>query len=194
MLMAAGSTGCADPEGQFEEFSAGYANRPPPPAADCGEDKVRSVEGTFFAAFSTQLDPKSPVVFLAEVSSDTNGLSIDLQPLRADDRHTPVGDGFALPAAAIGAEGAFSVQADDVLVPAEADPILPAAIEMTVLGVEGTVCENVMCGGWWGPVTAPIETELTADLSKFAMVRVEGTDYPEPPPINCNGDLAGGLE
>ena len=193
LLLLAGS-GCADPYGQFDEFSEALARKPAPPSGDCGDAVVQSVEGTFFVALSTQLGPKLPVVMLAEVTSDEAGMHMIWQPLAAADRQMPVGVAVELPSAPIDAEGKFTVELASIVVEAGANPLLDDDIEMAPLGLEGVVCEDLICGFWWGHLLHPIPMDLSPELNRFAMVRVDSLAYPEPPPINCVGDLADPIE
>ena len=79
----------------------------------------------------------------------------------------------------------------NLFVSAAADPLMDAAIEASTITLSGTACEDFICGGISGQVVKPVDLPLSAELSKFAMERVEeGEDYPEPPQINCLGDLA----
>lgn len=185
-------TGCPDPSGQFDEFSEQLANKPLPPAGDCGTATVQEVEGTFLLALSTQVVPSQPVIVLAEVSTDSDGMAMTWQPLAFADRETPVGDLIVLPPAAIAADGTFTLQASDVFVEAAANPLLPEKpIEAVTLTLSGTVCVDFICGGMAADIIQPIPITLQADKSKFAMERVDpDAAYPEPPQLNCLGDLA----
>ena len=187
--------GCADPHGQFDDFTEALAKRPPPATGACGEEVVQSVEGTFFAAMATELDRSQPVVALAQVRTDESGMHIILQTLQTADRQTPAGEPIVMPPAAVEESGEFSTELSGAVVPAAANPLLDDDIVMSRIGLAGSVCERVICGDWWGTITAPLALELHAGQSQFAMVRVElGESYPEPPTINCVGELAAPLE
>jgi len=183
--------GCPDPIGQFDEFSEQLAKKPLPPAGDCGPVTAQAVEGTFFLALATQLDPPRPVIALAEVTTDDAGMAMTWQPLAAADRQTPVGDPIVLPPAPIAADGTFTVEAEDVVVAAAGDPLMDAAIVAATITLSGTVCADFICGDLAGDIVEPAPITLEAGKSQFAMERVApGDDYPEPPPIKCVGDLA----
>ena len=184
-------TGCPDPIGQFDEFSERLANKPRGPAGDCGLETVQQVDGTFLLALATQLDPVRPVILLAEVSTGSAGMSMTWQPLAVTDRQTPIGDPIDVPPAPIAEDGTFTVQATNVVVGAAADPIMDAVIEAATITLSGFACADFVCGNLAGEIVLPAPITLVAEQSKFAMERVApGEAYPEPPQINCLGDLA----
>jgi len=189
--LALGLIGCPDPIGQFDEFTEKLANKPHGPAGDCGPETVQTVEGTFFLALSTQLAPEEPVVMLAEVTTGAEGMSMIWQPLRADDRTTPVGEPIEVPPAPIDSEGKFTSVATGVVVDSAANPVMTVPIEAPSITLEGTACHELLCGGMSGQLTKPLTVTLLSDQSKFTLERVEpGEDYPEPPQISCLGELA----
>lgn len=183
--------GCADPYGQFDEFTEALAKRPPPPALSCGEDIVQEVEGTFFAVLAADIDMTHPVMAVADITTGATGMQITLHTLNAADRQTEVGDAIELPTAPVDDEGAFSLEHTDIVVVTEANPFGDGDIVMPRFAMRGTVCEDLICGSWSAQITTPITYEFDIETSQFALVRVgSGEPYPEPPPFNCAGDLA----
>jgi hypothetical protein len=52
-----------------------------------------------------------------------------------------------------------------------------------------------LCGDLSGEITSPLPLTLEAGKSQFAMQRVADSEpYPEPPLINCAGELAKPLD
>jgi hypothetical protein len=186
--LVVGLTGCPDPNGSYDDFVVRAGKIPPPPPGECGQT-VLSVDGDFFFALSSQLAKKKPITFLAKLSTDAGGLSMNLQALEKVDRKTPVG-----PAVDVGpypiVDGNFTATLPTLQVPGAANPISPADIEAQITLV-GSVCEDFICGTVEGQVTKPAMIALDPENSRFTMERViTPGDYPEPPQINCAGDLA----
>jgi hypothetical protein len=186
--LVVGLTGCPDPDAAYKDFASRAEAIPPLPAGECGQ-KVPEVEGEFFFSLSSQLAKKSPITFIAQVTSDDAGLSMNLKPLTAADRTTPVD-----PAVDVGpypiVDGDFTAALPLLVVPGVANPISPADIEAQVTLV-GSVCEDFICGTVEGMVIKPFEITLDPENSRFTMERVTvAGEYPEPPRINCAGDLA----
>jgi hypothetical protein len=190
-VVLAGSVvaGCPDPDASFDAFTARAKLVPPPPVGACGPT-VTSVHGTFFFALSTQVARNRPFVFLTTVTTESGGLMMNLQPLSADDRATSVGTAIAVGPFPIAADGSFVGRLPTLAIVADANPISASELEAEVT-LRGTVCENFICGSVDGTMTKPSALELTADKSSFTLERVEPAgEYPEPPEINCSGDLA----
>ena len=204
--------GCVDPEGSFDDFgdrfdetkgtggSGGGAGSGggPGDGGSCMPPAAGEMDGQFFFALSAVISPKKPISFLADVTTaDDAGattMTLTLQPLRADDRTTPIGSPIPLDPIPLGADGAYSSALPPLMVDGDANPITPGtAIEATVT-LSGQVCgvEDFYCGSVGGMVSSPIELGL--DGSTFTLERVAmGGSLPAPPKINCAGDLAGDL-
>jgi hypothetical protein len=161
-----------------------------------GTSTCTPTDGDFFMALSVSQSPTSPIVFLAALQFGSDGMHASLQPLAASDRQTPVGAPIDAPPSGqagypVGPDGDFSADIAGVIVPAEANSISSTEIVADVT-LSGTICADSGCGTVGGAVTQPIMLDLTG--STFTMERVTGPDdYPEPPKINCTGDLASPL-
>lgn len=181
--------GCPDPNGVYDEFAERASKVPVGPPAECGQT-VSSVDGEFFFALSAQLSPKKPIVFLAIVTTEPDGLHMSFQPLQADDRTTPIGPSIDVGPFPIDAENRFVAALPLLAVPGAANPITGSDIEAQIT-LRGSVCADLICGGVEGQVTKPTTIMLDPAKSKFTMARVMTMGaYPEPPTINCEGDLA----
>jgi hypothetical protein len=186
--LVVGLAGCPDPNGAYDDFVVRAGKIPPPPPGECGQT-VLSVNGEFFFALSSQLAKKKPITFLAQLTTDAGGLSMNLQPLDKTDRSTPVG-----PAVDVGpypiVDGRFTAALPLLEVPGAANPISPADIKAQITLV-GSVCADFICGTVEGQVIEPLMIALDPVNSRFTMERViTPGDYPDPPQINCAGDLA----
>lgn len=176
--------------GQFDEFEERLAERPKGPPGDCGDHTVQAIDGTFFAAFSTQLAKKAPVVMLAEVTTAQGQVAMTLQPLAVADRRTPAGDAIDVAPTPIDAEGNVVLELRDVVLVSAANPITTDVIEAPTLTLTGTACADFICGGLSGQIAKPATITLSPELSTFTLERVDGDAFPEPPKIDCNGTLA----
>ena len=187
VLAAAFLTGCPDPQAEFDDFEARYEEtKPPPVVAACGET-VQSVEGDFLFALSAQIDAEKPILFLASIVTEADGMHVSVTPLEAADRKTLIPPPLEIGPYPIDAEGNFVAALPQLTIPGAANPITGSEIVATTT-LSGAVCENLLCGDVTGQVTEPLMLDLAG--STFAMARVMGTDYPEPPVIDCSGKTA----
>lgn len=191
LALAVALPGCPDPVGEFDAFADELAKKPAPPKGDCGAEITREVDGVFFASLATQLAKAQPAVMRVEVTTDAAGMHMVLQPLAVADRTTPAGDPIVAAPAPIDESGGFVVTLSDVVLPGAANPISSDEIVAPSIVLAGTACEARLCGDMSGSIEKPLPVTLVAGKSQFAMQRVaDGAVYPEPPPINCAGELA----
>lgn len=191
--------GCANPEGEYQEFINRYEVINPASSSSsvgggCAAPAGGEADGDYYFALSPSFSAKTPLVFLATVSTSdgANGLDINmsLQPLNAEDRMTAEGSPIVFDVTA-GMDGVFMTAPANIAVVSAANPISDSAVEAENVTLAGALCAqmDVVCGAVGGNVTVP--APLPLDNSTFSMQRVTGpADYPEPPPINCAGDLA----
>ncbi|MBW2457844.1 MAG: hypothetical protein JRI68_25285 [Deltaproteobacteria bacterium] len=147
-------------------------------------------------ALATVLFPPTPIVFEAELTTSAGAtgleLTLDLQPLASSDRETPVGSPFGIGGPyPVAADGSFTLTPPTLVVPGEANPISGNVIEVEVT-LTGTLLApaDFICGDVAGVTTQP--PGISIDGSTFTLERIAspGPPYPEPPRINCAGDLA----
>ncbi|MCC6523610.1 MAG: hypothetical protein IT373_13215 [Polyangiaceae bacterium] len=159
------------------------------------------VDGEFFFALSAFLNPQKPVVFDSTLTTTqgANGLeySLDLQPLAASDRTTPVGSVIHVGPLPVDADGTFDSALPELTVPGAANPITVGSDIVATITLHGELCgtADFICGPVTGNTTKPLPLNLASNPgSNFTMERVTtpGT-YPEPPQINCAGALANPL-
>jgi hypothetical protein len=195
-------TGCPDAEGQYDEFKdRHYALYPPGSGGEggattdggtCVPPKPGEMDGDYLFTFAAVLDPTKPVLFATKVTTaDAGGLtsmSWTIQGLLWSDRKTLVGDPIQLPAATINADGTFKAKLPPLSLVGETNPFSHSPLEADVT-LEGKFCgSGPYCGTFSGNVTKPIPLDLAG--SSWTLEKVTGTDYPEPPTVNCKGLLA----
>ena len=197
----AATSGCADPEGEFNNFITRYEAINPDTTSssssggDCTLPMPGDADGDYFLALSPALSPKTPLVFLATVTtSDDNGalaVNMSLQPLSASDRMTAV-DTPVVYDFVVGMDGDFTTPPGEISFSGEANPVSDSPIAATGVVLSGSFCAptQFVCGTVAGELTMPLASPLAK--STFTMTAVTSpSDYPEPPPINCKGDPAG---
>ncbi len=193
--------GCPAPEGQYDEFVERHVKRFPPAEAGAGYDcpepglpEAGEIDGTFLFVFSATMDPGRPVLFSADLhtaeGADGLELTIDMQPIDAYDRQTLVGDLYS-------GLGPFAVDPDtqeyhaelgSISLPGEANPFSEKPLAATGI-LDGKLCKgDFLCGDLSGEVTAPITYPLPG--STYTFDRADGSVFPDPPVINCDGEEA----
>ncbi len=158
-------------------------------------------DGSFFLALALVLYPPTPIVFEATLLTSEGPagleLTMDLQPLAngpsgPNDRETPVGNPLSLGGPySVAGDGTFTLAPPTLDLPGEANPISgnPMAVDITLTGQILTPA-SFICGDVDGVTVEPPGINISG--STFAMERIAspGPPYPEPPTINCAGDLA----
>lgn len=201
-----GLVGCAHPNDAFEDFGQRYKDKLPieepgtggsggGPAYDCENGVAPTAEqltGPYYLVLSASIRPQSPVVFLADVTSDGSSFSMSVQPLKVD-RKTPVGDPLDVGPFEFGDDGTFDAQFPKLTVNGEANPVSGSELVATAK-FTGTFCgpdATFTCGTVSGNVEKP--AALPLDGSTFTMTKLGSPDdiVPEETVINCNGKLAG---
>jgi hypothetical protein len=198
IIAAFGAAACANPETKFDDFKrrlgdprvgAGAASSGA--VGDAAACELDDAVGDYFLTLAVALSPQTPIVALVSLttpSEDTVAMP-SIQPLAASDRSSPIGSSisagpFAAP------DGQARVDVPGLRVNGAANPIAGSDIAADVVLLLN-VCKGgpFLCGSAEGDVTEPLALDLAG--STFTMTRVASpVDYPEPPPINCAGDLA----
>jgi hypothetical protein len=201
LLLAAGTTACADPQGQFDAFNQRYAmDQPPTPdggtgdAGTCTPPAAGTLDGEYYFTLSAKLSPGEPVVFTAQITTmaASGGLtfSATLQALSAHDRKTPVGPTSMIGPFAVDANGSFDAMLPQMTVVAAANPLLAQDLTSQV-NLIGTLCTppGFYCGQVTGSVSQPIPIP---DLSgsTFTMQLVKDPANLPAPLIDCAKDPA----
>lgn len=205
LLVAIWIVGCVDPHGDLNAFQKRLAGRP---VTDAGLEAGRDasgcaippggIEGEYLLAISVSIDPKQPIVSLANVTTPPldggTGVSFTVQALSAGDRTTPVQASISLGPFPVGADGAFLADVPGLQVSGAANPITPGASISADLVLTGSLCgsEDFFCGNVSGQATSPIVLDLTK--STFTLTRIpDGGTAPTTPAIDCSGTLAAPL-
>jgi hypothetical protein len=198
---------CADPEGALQDFidrkealdsssSSGSGG-----SSGAGGNATCAVPepGTYkdeqyLFSLSVYLGPTKPVLLLASLSTPAfeggTGIQVDLQPLAVDDM-SEVGGLVRTETAKIQDDGSFTLEARDVKVPGEANPLSGLDIEsdlLTILG--GSICDpEFACGDVEGTLTKPFILDLSDQGgTHWTNQRLEAPgEYPTPL-LNCAKD------
>lgn len=208
-VASAVALGCADPTGAFDSFAERYretrADAGVDAAADAGACRLPEpgeLEGRYALVVSPAFSPKTPIVFLDDVSATAAGsdrieVAMTLTALSAADRETPVGPALTPPPATLGA-GPFSFDLGVLQIVGEADPLIPGTPITGSVVLDGELCAppeggavTFLCGSARGQVTAPAELNLVG--STWTLTRVgPGGELPELT-INCAKELPDAL-
>lgn len=199
---------CADPDGAYDEFVARQTTASSSSTSSsggmgggggsgCSVPAVGELDGDHLMVLSAKLSPKKPIVMTAKVTTADDGgktaVTMQLQPLDAADRKTPVGSPIDVPVFPIEADGSFVLSVPSADVEGTANPITGN----TLKGVAATLTGSGMCSPFafaCGDVTGAIATPpVKLDGSTFTLQPITdpGT-YPEAY-INCAQDLANPL-
>jgi len=191
--------GCPNTQGEFDSFNERYAEAyPPVEAASCdGGGMVPmpgEADGTYFEALAASLNTAKPFVLLTTVTTTATGetgmeISMEIQPLSAADRRTPVGDAVATGPAPVQTDGTFELL-QVVPMDGEANPINGLALEATLVSKGALCATDFICGTVDGDAVVNDALEVNVDGSTFAMTKVGSeADYPEPVPVDCDKTL-----
>jgi hypothetical protein len=159
----------------------------------CGPWAPGQAFGTYHLALAVKLGPTNPVLFRGEVEAyiDLDGvhLKLDMQPIDAGDRVTPVGPAISWQSDLLlgtGGEQPLHFPPKTVQVPGAANPITGSDIEGT-FELTGTFCgkSDFMCGELGGQITKPIPLDM--DGSTFTLETVSSPELH----VDCNKTVAG---
>lgn len=184
MLLVAVSCGGSVRRSDDDDGSVGSSGN-----AGSGGSTTGFLSGAHFLTFSASLSPADPFVAALDFTRDGPTFSFTIQPLAAIDRSTPVGSPSQ--------HGPFphddaawnATLMSPLAIPGEANPVTGNPIVLDDLVFASRRIDPVICGSASGNLTQPAMISL--DGSTFTLIPV--TDLapaPEPPPINCAGDLA----
>ncbi len=199
-------SGCPATEAEFNNFIDNYQSINASSSGSGGGGGAQAcaavpaageADGDFLFALSAKLNPKKPVLFDTDLTTQDgpNGLqfSLLLQPLDAKDRTSPVGASTTVGPFDVNADGSFTAVFPPLSVDGAANGLTGSDLvaEATIIG---QLCApaDFICGDITGWVTSP--SMLPLDGSTFTMERLSapGT-FPEPPKINCAKDEAAAL-
>ncbi len=205
-LSGVGLLGCPNTEGEYNNFGERYdainnvtASSSTGAGGGCAApSKVGELDGEFLFVLSAKpAGAKKPVLFDTKLTTamGASGLefSMDFQPLQAVDRKTPVGTPLKLGPYPISKGGGFDAKFPPLTVVGDANPILPGQEITAEVEIIGKFCApaDFVCGIVNGNVTKPVPIDLSKPQSTFTMTRLTTPGaYPEPPKINCAGELA----
>lgn len=194
-------TGCPDTQGEFDAFGERYAEANPSGGGvvfTCMTPPMMAGDGdgNYLFALSAVLAPKFPILFdtdLTITAGGANGLQFTLllQPLDRFDRMTPVGTPVTIGPGDLNADGSFDVDPPLISVTGMANSLSGSDLEVDLTTLNGHICnEDFMCGGVDGNVLQPPLGPVLAK-STWTMERLAAPGmFPEPPKINCAGELA----
>jgi len=196
---------CPDTQGYYDDFRERYEVINPASssgqggACTAGPPAVGDADGPYLFALATVLYPPTPILFegtmVTSEGADGFEWTMTLQPLDRLDRETPVGPlidlGGPYPVAD---DGTFTAELPMLDVPGEANPISGNPIQAAIT-ISGEMCApaEFICGTAEGETVQP--PGISVDGSTFTIERLPqaGPPYPDPPKINCDGDLAQAL-
>ncbi len=146
--------------------------------------------GTYLMTISASAYPTTPVLLVATIEAvpDKELTYIaNVQALDADDRKTLVGPEFQAGPATEKSNGQLDLHVVSPELPEEANPLDNGPLKGDLI-VHLKVASDFMCGMVTGALSKPFSFDL--DGSTFTLQKVDGTDYPEPPYINCDKETA----
>lgn len=202
-LSGAGCGGTVVFESDGEAGGAGATAAATTASASSGGSCIDGLPGqSLTLALAVQLGPGTPILFLADVTTDGDALLLQLTPLvtpwRRDDVDTAGipsltrlhEAAITLTTSPLGPGGAFTFEGDDVRLPSAANPFSPDEIVAT-LSFSGRSCGSAapLCGEVSGEVTQPIGLELTAGSNTFAVTTELGGTF-RSFVIDCDGTLS----
>ncbi len=192
--------GCSDAEGEFNDFiersakilPADAGNDVTGDAGDCLKVTQADVASGYYFTLSAVIVPTKPFVVDGTVTIDeaANTVSFSFQPLRADDKTTPVGTPILGGPFPIQPDGSFEGDFGDISMHGDANPISGSelATELVLKGAPGGWCgaSEFVCGDVEGIASKPLK-DLDLKGSTFTMQKLSAPGvYPEPV-INCAG-------
>lgn len=174
-LVGGAMTACPDTMGELDEFiehSEPY--RVLPVAGEC--TAPIDLSGSYLLGAAVVVDPVKPLRFKLDLAVDLEGLEIEgvLQAIAVPPNNgatapgTLVGEVYTASAALDGADGGFALDFGTIVVPAEANPILPAPVTANLLLDGCTSTPTSACGAIEGDITAPVALPLAG--STWAIV------------------------
>lgn len=209
-LMMLGACG-PDPEGKFDEFveqtrdSEGLKTTGPgdpttgeptttvEPTTGDTMAGLPDISGDFHLAVSTVVDKSKPLQFIATntftIAGDAATLTVCLQPLSLEQGKVlvprqPIGEPLCFMDLPVAADGTFTIDAGEVQVVGEANPITGANIVATLLMSGQIDSADFYCGTVTGEVKEPPVGSIEG--STFAAVRLaDKTVLPTDVTINC---------
>ncbi|MBW2453760.1 MAG: hypothetical protein JRI68_04590 [Deltaproteobacteria bacterium] len=195
--------GCPDTQGFYDDFAARYEVINPSSSSGqtCtdGPPAVGEADGPYLFALSTVLFPPTPILFegtLTTTEQDGNlAWTMVLQPLDRSDRETPVGATIDLAGPyPVAADGTFTAALPLLFVEGAANPLTGNDIEAAAT-LTGTMCatDEFFCGDAMGETVQPPGISIDGTTWTLDPLPQAGPPYPEPPKINCAGDLANPL-
>lgn len=194
-------SGCPSPEAEFDAYRERWGKLHPGAGStsggpsECTVPKAGEMDGDFFMTLTVQQSPTTPAPFLAKLTTQDAGgsleFSLDIQPLDADDRTTPVGQPIRVGPFPVGPDGKFDADFGTIVIPGESNPAGAFALTADAT-FHGFLCAgDNFCGDVTGQLTDPVNFPLDGTTTFYCeRVTMPGV-YPEPPKINCAGALAG---
>ena len=153
------------------------------------------LDGDYFFSLTPSQSPTKPAPFIATVTTTDNcgtiEMTLDMQPISADDRVTEVGAAFTLGPYPINADGTFDGNWGTITIPPDTNPLTTSELIADVPSWRGSMCVGspLICGTLDGTVTSPVTLPLPN--TDWAMVPMDV--HMEPAVINCAGDTAAPL-
>lgn len=152
-----------------------------------------ALDGPYVLTLAASIAPTTPIMTLLDLTTPDymggTGFAFDARALSAADRKTPIGDPISAGPVVVEANGHYRLPLSGVSIPGAANPISGSDIAVD-LELSGNLCgpPESFCGTFNGEVSQPIQLPL--DGSTFTLRPVVNGDIPEPPPIDCAGNLA----
>jgi hypothetical protein len=161
-------------------------------ALACGASGFPS---SYFLAIGTTVDPEKPFVSRVDITAVPSGGGLELvwvlQPLLWYDRKTLVGSQISLPPITPAADGEFATAWPPISFPGELNPFDHSPLTVEVTSLRGHLCGAAAfaCGEVDAKVIKPTPQDVSG--SSWTLTKVtDAASYPEPPPVNCDKELA----
>ena len=182
LLSSVAGAGCPDTDGGFDEFlERSRPFRVVPTAGECTQPI--DLSGTYLMGAAVSVDLTKPLRFKLVLSVDLSAGSIDAQlqavAVPPNNGSTPpgtlVGEVYPASAELDASDGGFALDFGTIVVPMEANPILPAPVTANLILEGCTSTATSSCGNIQGDITAPAAIPLAG--STWAIVPLpDGAD------------------
>jgi hypothetical protein len=196
--LAALGLGCSDAEGEFNDFversakilPADSGNDVTGDSGDCLKVTQADVASGYYFTLSAVIVPTKPFVVDGTVTIDeaANTVSFSFQPLRADDKTTPVGTPILGGPFPIQPDGSFVGDFGNISMDGAANPISGSelATELVLKGAPGGWCgaSEFVCGDVEGIASKPLK-DLDLKGSTFTMQKLSAPGVYPAPVISC---------
>lgn len=190
LVVAALGVGCVDAERAYDDYATRVVDAGAPPTVECpSPGGVPNITGTWLYGGLAVPGQAQDIRFLVDFAftpAEGGGGTVDvsMQPLRTADA-MPTGTPLVATGVAVNACGRFVAPVVGPL-PADANPVVPIALDLAAMNDYGIFSETFGCGNLSGTAT----NTGTALMGMFAIQKVDPT---QPLPESKNDCSDGGI-